>query len=133
MMNRIYQELHNLSELPTTFKETSNKLQYHTDTGFSLDEANAYAQQLSDIEEILIPDWQTRLGDSKYLIIFECNPQLGGYVKIKIARDGADPVEVFAENYIHFNAEMCDGSCYQYVYQKVICFQEGLKTKRVNL
>ncbi len=132
-MNRIYQQLNNLSELPPLLKEASSKLQYHTESGFEADEASAYSQQLSDIEEILIPEWQARLGDSKYQISFECNPGLGGFLKIKIARDGTDPVEVFAESYVHFNAEMCDGSCYQYVYQKVLCFQEGLETKRVDL
>lgn len=132
-MNRIYQQLNKLSELPPLFKEVRSKLQYHTESGFEVDEASSYAQQLSDIEEILIPDWEARLGDSKYQITFECSPQLGGFVMLKIARDGADPVVVFTESYIHFNSEMCDGSCYQYVYQKVLCYQEGLVTKRVNL
>ena len=132
IMNRVYQQLNQLSELPPLFKEVRKQLQYHTESGFSVDEASAYAQQLSDIEEVLIPEWQARLGDSKYQITFECSPQLGGFIKISIAREGAEPAEVFAEPYIHFNAEMCDGSCYQYVYQKVICFKEGLETKRVN-
>ena len=132
-MNRIYKELHDLDELPSTFREVSDKLQYHTESGLTLDEASAYAQQLSDIEEILIPEWQKKLTDSKYLIILECIPQLNGFLKIKITRENADPVEVFTESYAHFNAGMCDGSCYQYVYQKVICYKEGLETKRVDL
>jgi hypothetical protein len=132
-MNRIYKELHDLDELPSTFKEVSDKLQYHTESGLTLDEASAYAQQLSDIEEILIPEWRTRLADSGYLVIFECTPQLNGFLKIKIARESAGPVEVFTESYAHFNAGMCDGSCYQYVFQKVICYKEGLETKRVDL
>ena len=132
-MNRIYKELHDLDELPSPFREVSDKLQYHTESGLTLDEASAYAQQLSDIEEILIPEWQKKLTDSKYLIILECIPQLNGFLKIKITRENADPVEVFTESYAHFNAGMCDGSCYQYVYQKVICYKEGLETKRVDL
>jgi hypothetical protein len=132
-MNRIHKELHNLSELPAIFKDVIGKLQYHTESGLTLDEASAYAQQLSDIEDVLIPAWQQRLGESKYLIIFECIPQLEGFLKIKIAREGRDPLEVFTESYAHFNAGMCDGSCYQYVYQKVICYKEGLETNRVDL
>ncbi|MGD8590452.1 MAG: hypothetical protein PVG22_16640 [Chromatiales bacterium] len=132
-MNKIYKELHDLGEFPATFQEVSSKLLYHTESGLTLDEASAYAQQLSDIEEILIPEWRKRLENSKYFIIFECVPQLNGFVRIKIAREGSDPVEVFTESYIHFNAEMCDGSCYQYVYQKVLCYKEGLETKRVDL
>jgi len=42
-------------------------------------------------------------------------------------------VVVFAESYAHFNSEMCDGSCYQYVYQKVLCYQDGLASGRVAL
>ena len=132
-MNRIYKELHDFDELSVIFEEIGNKLQYHTESGLTVDEASAYAQQLRDIEEILIPEWQKRLGNSKYVIIFECTPQSNGYLKIKIARDNAEPVEVFTETYVHFNAGMCDGSCYQYVYQKVICYKEGLETKRVDL
>jgi hypothetical protein len=132
-MNRIDKESDSLNELPSIFQEISGKLQYHTESGLSLDEASAYAQQLSDIEEVLIPEWRKRLGDSKYLIKLECIPQLNGFLKIKIARERSDPVEVFTESYAHFNAGMCDGSCYQYVYQKVICYKEGLETKRVDL
>ena len=132
-MNRINKELHDLDGLPALFKEVSHKLQYHTESGLTVDEASSYAQQLSDIEKILIPEWRTRLADSRYVIIFECTPQLNGFLKIKIARETADPVEVFTESYAHFNAGMCDGSCYQYVYQKVICYKEGLETKRVDL
>ena len=73
-MNRINQQLNKLSELPPLFKEVRGKLQYHTESGFSVDEASSYAQQLSDIEEILIPDWEARLGDSKYQITFDCSP-----------------------------------------------------------
>ena len=132
-MNRIYKELHDLSELPSIFKAVNDKLQYHTESGLTLDEASAYAQQLNDIKETLIPEWRTRLADARYVIIFECIPQLNGFLKLKIARENAEPVEVFTESYAHFNAGMCDGSCYQYVYQKVICYKEGLETKRVDL
>lgn len=132
-MNRIIRQLTQLSELPTLFEEVRGKLQYHTESGLDADEASAYAQQISDIEDILIPEWRARLGDSKYQITLECSPQLGGFIKIKIAREGANPVEVFADSYIHFNAGMCDGSCYQYVYQRVLCFREGLETQRIDL
>ena len=132
-MKRIYKELHNLSQLPATFEEIRNQLQYHTESGLSLDEASAYAQQLNDIKEILVPAWQTKLGNTDYFINLECIPQLNGFIKIKITKDKAEPVEVFTESYTHFNAGMCDGSCYQYVYQRVICYKEGLETKRVNL
>ena len=132
-MKRIIQQMNELDELPALFNELRDKLQYHTESGFGEDEASAFAQQLSDIEAVLIPDWRKRLSGSKYQIGIECSPQLGGFLKMTISRDGAEPVVVFAESYIHFNSEMCDGSCYQYVYQKVLCYQEGLETGRVAL
>lgn len=121
-----------VTKLSSLFKEVREQLQYHTESGFSAEEANGYAQQLDDIEKNLIPDWKARLGDTPHEVILESNPILGGYLKIKIVRDGK-PVEVFAESYGHFNSEMCDGSCYQYVYQKVLCYKEGLTTGRVPL
>ena len=50
-----------------------------------------------------------------------------------LTKKDAEPVVVFLESYVHFNSEMCDGSCYQYVYQRVLCYEEGLATGRVPL
>ena len=47
--------------------------------------------------------------------------------------EGVEPVEVFAESYSRFNSEMYDGSCYQYVYQKVLCYEDALASGRVRL
>jgi hypothetical protein len=132
-MIKITKRLSNLNELPSALHEVRERLQYHTESGFTAEEANGYAQQLDDVEKILIPAWEKRLRDNAYEIEVDSSPNLGGFLKIKVIREGAKPVEVFTENYAHFNSEMCDGSCYQYVYQKVLCYEEGLETGRVLL
>jgi hypothetical protein len=125
--------VNDLSKLPAVLREVRGQLQYHTESGFSAEEADGYAQQLDDLESILIPEWKSRLKDSTYEIDVECVPMLGGFLKITVHREGVKPVVVFAESYAHFNSEMCDGSCYQYVYQKVLCYEDGLASGRVPL
>jgi len=132
-MSRIKHELADLDALHAALQEVRKSLEYHTESGFTAEEANGYAQQLDDIEEKLVPVWREKLGDAPYAVQLDSSPKLGGFLKIKVNRDGAEPVEVFHENYAHFDAEMCDGSCYQYVYQRVLCYQEGLATGRVPL
>jgi hypothetical protein len=132
-MLRISQRVNQLSELPGVLEEVRKQLQYHTESGFTAEEANGYAQQLDDLETILIPGWRERLKDAAYEVDVECVPVLGGFIKIKIQREGEEPVVVFTESYAHFNSEMCDGSCYQYVYQKVLCYEDGLASGRVPL
>lgn len=132
-MVRISQRLNDITELPSALNELRHHLKYHTESGFSVEEANGYAQQMDDIEDILIPAWKERLRDTSYEVVTDCNPALGGFLKIKVARDGKEPVEIFAESYAHFNSGMCDGSCYQYVYQKVLCYRDALSSGRVPL
>jgi len=132
-MIRISRRSDDVKKLPVLLDEVRKRLQYHTESGFSAEEANGYAQQLDDIETILVPKWEERLRDGSYEVVVDASPNLGGFLKIKITREGAAPVEVFTESYAHFNSEMCDGSCYQYVYQKVLCYEEGLATGRVPL
>ena len=132
-MNRIRQRLNDVTKLPSVLGDVQHHLQYHTETGFTTEEANGYAQQLDDIEKLLVPAWEEKLGDTPYEVVVDCMPNLGGFLKIKVIPGGGSPVEVFAESYGHFNSEMCDGSCYQYVYQKVLCYAEGLASGRVGL
>lgn len=132
-MGRISRRLNNVADLPAAFEELRHHLKYHTESGFSVEEANGYAQQIDEIEAILIPAWKERLSDTAYEIQTDCQPTLGGFLKIRVLREGAAPVEVFAESYAHFNSEMCDGSCYQYVYQKVLCYRDALSSGRVAL
>ena len=132
-MIRISQRVNDLSKLPAVLGELRKQLQYHTESGFSTEEADGYAQQLDDLESILMPEWRARLAGSAYEIDVECVPALGGFLKITVHRAGGKPVVVFAESYAHFNSEMCDGSCYQYVYQKVLCYEDGLASGRVPL
>ena len=132
-MGRITQRLNDLTELPSAFNELRHRLKYHTESGFSVEEANGYAQQMDDIEDILVPVWKERLGDTSYEILIDSDPALGGFLKIRVIREGLDPVEIFAEAYAHFNSGMCDGSCYQYVYQKVLCYKDALASGRVPL
>jgi hypothetical protein len=132
-MNRISHRLHDLSELASVLHEVRKQLQYHTESGFSGEEANGYAQQSDEIEAILVPLWKERLAGSSYEVSVDCVPSLGGFLKISVKRGGADPVTVFAESYVKFNSEMCDGSCYQYVYQKVLCYEDALNSGRVPL
>ena len=132
-MNRITKRLDDLAKLPSVLDELKERLCYQAELGFTAEESNGYAQQLDDIKEILIPAWAERLHDTQYEILVDCSPKRGGFIKIKVLRGESKPVEVFAESYSSFNAEMCDGSCYQYVYQKVVCFKEGLHSGRVPL
>jgi hypothetical protein len=132
-MSRIDQQFPDLEALHSAFQEIQKQLRYHTESGFTAEEANGYAQQLDDLEERLVPAWRKKLGDTPYTVMLECSPKLGGFLKIKINRKDAEPVVVFLESYVHFNSEMCDGSCYQYVYQRVLCYEEGLATGRVPL
>jgi hypothetical protein len=132
-MPRITKRVSDLAELPAVLDEVHQLLQYHTESGFSGEEANGYAQQLEDLKEVLIPAWRERLADSGYAIEVVAVPELGGFLKIAIERAGAAPVQVFTESYGHFNAEMFDGSCNQYVYQRVLCYLEGLESGRVPL
>jgi hypothetical protein len=132
-MNHITKQLNDVAELPSVLHEVREKLKYHTESGFTAEEANGYAQQLDEIEEILLPLWKERLQGADYQLAVDCTPQLAGFLKIKVMRVDEKPVEVFAESYGHFNSEMCDGSCYQYVYQKVLCYRDGLQTGRVAL
>jgi hypothetical protein len=132
-MTRISQSVNDIAELPGVFEELRHKLKYHTESGFTTEEANGYAEQLDDIEKILLPAWKSRLESSAHEVSVACNPVLGGFLKISVTRDGSAPVEVFVESYAHFNSEMCDGSCYQYVYQKVLCYEDALSSGRVTL
>jgi hypothetical protein len=132
-MSLFSQRVSDVSKLPSVFDGLRHKLKYHTESGFTIEEANGYAEQLDDIEKVLVPAWQDRLQDSAYEIAVEGRPILGGFLTIRVYRDKQDPVEVFAESYAHFNSEMCDGSCYQYVYQKVLCYEDALSTGRVPL
>jgi len=130
---RISQRFNDVTALPSVLHEIRERLQYHTESGFTAEEANSYAQQLDEIEAILLPAWRARLGDAAYEIAVEAMPILGGFLKMTVEREGSNPVVVFAESYIRFNSEMCDGSCYQYVYQKVLCYDEGLASGRIPL
>jgi len=130
-MKRIERHSSDLAELPQVLHDLKGMLKYHTESGFSAEEADGYAQQLDDIESILVPMWQERLGGTPCDVEVVCTPRLGGFLKIRVSRDQAPAVEVFAESYGHFNAEMCDGSCYQYVYQKVLCYRDALESGRV--
>jgi hypothetical protein len=132
-MNRISRQADDLTGLSSAFGEVRKALRYHTESGFTMEEANGYAQQLDDVGEILFPAWRERLDGASYRVYLDCSPRMGGYVKVRIAKEGADPVVVFAESYARFNSEMCDGSCYQYVYQKVLCYQDALESGRVAL
>ena len=132
-MIRITRRLNDVTQLPSVLDEVRKSLQYHTESGFTAEEANGYAQQLDDLQSILIPAWQERLQGVAHQVELDCNPTLGGFIRIRIAREGANPVDVFVESYAHFNSEMCDGSCYQYVYQRVLCYEEGLASGRVPL
>jgi hypothetical protein len=133
-MPRVEKRLTDLAELPAVLKEIASLLQYHTESGFTSEEANAYAQQLEDLEELLIPAWRERLKDAAgYVVEVLAVPELRGFIKIRIGHDGADPIVVFTESYAHFNSEMFDGSCNQYVYQRVLCYKEGLESGRIAL
>ena len=132
-MSRFSQRVNDVSELPSVFDELRHKLKYHTESGFTTEQANGYAEQLDDIEKVLLPAWEDRLKGTPHQISVESRPVLGGFLTIRVHRDEQDPVEVFAESYAHFNSEMCDGSCYQYVYQKVLCYEDALSTGRVAL
>ena len=132
-MNRINQRLNDLSGLPSVFNDIQKQLRYHTESGFTSEEADGYAQQMEDIEEVLIPLWQSKLEQKKYNIVVDCAPKLGGFLKISVQWEEAQSVDVFAASYNHYNSEMCDGSCYQYVYQKVLCYKDGLASGRVVL
>ncbi|MCU0835493.1 MAG: hypothetical protein MUC77_13860 [Chromatiaceae bacterium] len=132
-MDRIIQSLNDIAKLPAAFDELRHHLKYHTESGFSVEEANGYAQQMDDIEAILIPAWKAKLRNTTYEVFVDSQPTLGGFLKVRVAREGSAPIEVFAESYTHFNSEMCDGSCYQYVYQKVLCYRDGLSSGRVAL
>ncbi len=132
-MPRLNQHVTNLSELSGVLRDVRKELAYHTESGFTAEEANGYAQQLDDLESILVPKWAARLKDAAYGVDVECVPTLGGFIKIRIEREGAEPAEVFAESYARFNSEMYDGSCYQYVYQKVLCYEDALASGRVRL
>lgn len=132
-MIRICKHVNDITKLPSVFDEVRRNLKYHTESGFSMEEANGYAQQLDEIHDILIPAWKERLLDTPYEVLTECQPSLGGFLRIRVIREGSEPVEVFAESYAHFNSEMCDGSCYQYVYQKVLCYEDALSSGRVTL
>jgi hypothetical protein len=63
----------------------------------------------------------------------DCDPVLGGFLRIRVVPKGSAPIDAFVESYTRFNAEMCDGSCHQYVYQRVLCYQDGLASGRVAL
>lgn len=132
-MNRINEQLDDLSDLPAVFQQVQEQLRFHTETGFTTEEANGYAQQMDDIEEVLMPLWRAKLEGAKYHVVVDCLPKLGGFLKIKAAREEGPTVDIFVESYGHFNSEMCDGSCYQYVYQKVLCYKDGLASGRVPL
>ena len=132
-MPRISQRVNDLAELPAVLEEVRHLLQYHTESGFSSEEANGYAQQLHDLQDLLIPAWRERLAGAAYAVEVVAVPELGGFVKIVIEREGTAAVQVFTESYGHFNAEMFDGSCNQYVYQRVLCYLEGLESGRVPL
>ena len=130
---RIQHTLKDIAKLPDVLHEIREHLRYHTESGFTTEEANGYAQQLDEVEAILLPEWKKRLGRAACEIRVDALPFLGGFMKIVIQRPEGDPVVVFAESYAHFHADMCDGSCYQYVYQKVLCYQDGLASGRVPL
>jgi hypothetical protein len=132
-MDRINQRVDSLAALSDVLQDVHDQLQYHTESGFTEEEANSYGQQIHDLQKVLIPEWEKRLKADSYTIDVQCVPALGGFLKIRIQRHGAEPVEVFAESYARFNSDMFDGSCYQYVYQKVLCYQEGLDSGRVPL
>jgi hypothetical protein len=132
-MIRIDQRVHHLDKLPAVLEEVRHQLQYHTESGFTTEEANGYAQQLEDLEGLLIPEWRERLENCDYAIDVVAVPELAGFLKITVEREGAKPVQVFAESYSHFNSEMFDGSCNQYVYQRILCYLDGLASGRVRL
>ena len=132
-MARLSQQVDDLSKLRAVLQDLRKQLVYHTDLGFTAEEANGYAQQLEELGSILIPKWEDRLKDATYTVDVQCIPTLGGFIKISIQREGTAPVEVFAESYARFNSEMYDGSCYQYVYQKVLCYEDALASGRVRL
>jgi hypothetical protein len=132
-MPRVSQYLNDLSELSVVLEDIRKQLAYHTESGFTAEEANGYAEQLDDLESILVPKWAERLKGTAYALEVLCIPELGGFIKISIQREGVEPIEVFAESYARFNSEMYDGSCYQYVYQKVLCYEDALASGRVRL
>jgi hypothetical protein len=133
-MPRVEQRLTELTELPAVLNEVGSLLQYHTESGFTSEEANAYAQQLEDLEALLIPAWREHLKDAAgYVVEVLAVPELRGFIKIRIGSEGAEPVVVFTESYSHFNSEMFDGSCNQYVFQRVLCYKEGLESGRIPL
>jgi hypothetical protein len=126
-MHRIHNQANSLADLPTLLHDLKVMLQYHTESGFSMEEANSYAQQLDDIQSVLLPLWHQRLDDQPYHVEVRCTPRLGGFLEIKVSLEHSAPLELFAQSYGHFDAEMCDGSCYQYVYQQVLCYKSGLE------
>lgn len=132
-MPTISRHLSDLNELPTVLDDIGEQLRYHTESGFTLEEANAYAGQLGEIQKILMPLWSERLEGRRYGMQLDCDPSLGGFLRIRVLPDGGAPVDVFTESYARFNAEMCDGSFHQYVYQRVLCYQDGLASGRVPL
>jgi hypothetical protein len=132
-MPKISRRLSDLNALPQALEAVGEQLRYHTESGFTLEEANAYAGQLGEIQKILVPLWRQRLEGRAYGLQLDCDPSLGGFLRIRALPEGGAPVEVFTESYVRFNAEMCDGSCHQYVYQKVLCYEDGLASGRVPL
>lgn len=132
-MIRIHHRLDTLEQLPSLFKDIRHHLQFHTESGFSTEEAEGYAQQLEEVEAILLPLWKARLGEKPYAVQVDGALGLHGFIRIQILREGKEAVPVFSESYGHFNAEMCDGSFYQFVYQRVLCYQDGLESGRVDL
>ncbi len=132
-MIRIHRRLDTLEQLPPLFEEIRHHLQFHTESGFSIEEANGYAQQLEEVEKILLPLWKARLGEESYAVQVDAALGLHGFIRIQILRAGKAPVTVFSESYGHFNAEMCDGSFYQFVYQRVLCYRDGLASGRIDL
>lgn len=132
-MPTISRRLNNLDELPMALDEIGQQLRFHTESGFTLEEASGYAGQLSEVQKILVPLWKERLTDRGYELLVDCDPVLGGFLRIRILPEGGDPVVVFAESYARFNSEMCDGSFHQYVYQRVLCYEDGLASGRVPL
>lgn len=132
-MATISHRLSDVNELPPVLEDIAERLRYHTESGLTLEEANAYADQLGEVRKTLLPAWQQRLEGRAYEVQVDGDPMLGGFLRIRVVPQRGAPVDVFLESYAPFNAEMCDGSCHQYVYQRVLCYQDGLASGRVAL
>lgn len=132
-MGSINQRANSLFELSSLLQNVRSQLAYHTESGFTGEEANSYAEQIDDVQEILVPQWRKRLKGTSYAVDIQCVPTFGGFLKIKVERAGTDPIEVFSESYARFNSEMFDGSCHQYLYQRVLCYEDDLACGRVSL